>query len=182
MFPRFLSKGYPGRYPGLPDDHLLGGDVAVGSHLAGGHVPDGLDHVKAVGHLAEHCIAPALGVLAGVVEKFVVREVDEELRRRGMGVRCPGHGNGPGIVAQPVIRLVDDGIPCGFLAHVGHMAAALDHEALDDPVEDHPVEEPRFDVVHKVLHGDGGVFGVHLQGDVTHTGFQDYHGIGLICV
>src|SRR2546426_4044523 len=51
------------------DDHVLHGYVGVTAALSGLDLSDFVDHVPAFDDLAEHAVAPALGVLGRVVEE-----------------------------------------------------------------------------------------------------------------
>src|SRR5690554_216636 len=64
---------------------------------------DLLDHIHALGHLAEYGVAPALGGLGGVVEEAVVSHVDEELGAGRVRVHGAGHGDGADGVADAVL-------------------------------------------------------------------------------
>ena len=88
-------------------------------------------------------------------------------------------GDGADGVFQAVVRFVVDGFICGFLGKVCGKAAALDHEAVDNAVEDGVVVKAFAGVVDEV--GDGfGCFGfVERQADVAHIGFDDGVCLGL---
>src|SRR5690606_38563209 len=74
--------------------------VAVPCLPAGGYLADGLDHVLAADHLAEHGVAEVTGA---VVEEVVVGQVDEELTGGAVAHLGAGHGNGVAIILQAVI-------------------------------------------------------------------------------
>src|SRR5512134_1227191 len=65
---------------GLLDHHRLRRDVLVAAGVGGGDLLDLVHRVRALDHLAEDRVAPALRALAAVVEEVVVLHVDEELR------------------------------------------------------------------------------------------------------
>jgi hypothetical protein len=86
------------------------------------------------------------------------------------------HGDGINLVLQAVIGLVLDGRVGGLFAQVLVHAAALDHEAVDDAVEDRAVVLALLDVLQEVVDRDRGFFRVQLDGDVAHAGFQQHAG------
>ena|GEM_PF-3917559 len=53
-----------------------------------------------------------------------------------------GHGNRAAKILQPVVGLIDNRRPGGFLFVVLIIAAALDHEAIDHPMEDGALIKP----------------------------------------
>ena len=103
---------------------------------------------------------------------MVVLHVDEELGGGRVGVRGARHGDGAAFVLQAVLRLVLDRFAGGGLHHVGHEAAALDHEAGDDPVEDQAVVEAVLHVLPEVGAGDGSLLLVQFDEDVAQVGGQ----------
>ncbi len=66
-----------------------------------------------------------------------------------------GHGDGANLVGQAVGRLVLDGGAGLFLFEARGIAAALDHEAVDDAVEDGVVVVTVTAVLQEVRHGLG---------------------------
>src|SRR5688500_6441400 len=120
---RLLATDHAGRF----DDDGRARDVLVHALVDGRHAEDLVHHVHAAHHLAEHGVAVA--VLSRVVEEVVVVDVDEELRGRRIGIARPRHGDRPGLVLQPVLRLDRHRRAGGLLGHVRRHAAALDHEA-----------------------------------------------------
>ena len=72
-----------------------------------------------------------------MVEKGVIRHVEEELAGGAVFIRRTRHGNRAALVQQAVVRFVLDRVVRRLLLHPRLEAAALDHEALDDAVEDH---------------------------------------------
>ena len=64
-----------------------------------------------------------------------------------------------------------------LLAHAGREAAALDHEALDDAVEDGAVVETFGDVAFEVLRGDRSFFAVELKFNRALVGRKTNHAV-----
>jgi hypothetical protein len=88
------------------------------------------------GDLAEYGVAPAVGSAGTVVEKSVVLQVDEELDAGRMRVLVRAMATVPRSFGQAVVGFVLQGRRAGFLFFHGRIeAAALDHEAVDDAVE-----------------------------------------------
>src|SRR5258708_367744 len=61
------------------DDHVLDGHVGVTPAFSGLDLFDLVDHVLALDDLAEHAVAPTLGVRRRMIEKIVVLDADEKL-------------------------------------------------------------------------------------------------------
>src|SRR6266581_102841 len=135
----------------LLDDDVLDRNVGVSPAAAGLDPLDFVDDVPAFDDLAEHAVAPALGAGRRVIQEVVVLDVDEELARGRMRLGGPRHGYGIAVVLEAVAGLVLDGSSSRLVAHSRLEAAALDHEAVDDAVEQGVGVEPRFDVFEKVL-------------------------------
>ena len=167
------------------DVHRGGRHVAVRAEVAGGHGLDFLEHVEALGDLAEDAVAEALRRGAAEVEEAVVRHVDEELAGGAVHVGGARHGQRALRVLEAVGRLVADRPARRLLLHVAREAAALDHEVGDDAVEDRAVVVAVFDVLEKVLHRLRGLvrieFRLHLAEaglDRDHVRFSWFHGHG----
>jgi len=92
-----------------------------------------------------------------------------------MGVGRARHGDGVGAVLQAIAGLVLNGRAGGLLLHVGREAAALNHEAVDDAVEDRAVVMAVPGVLEKVGDRVGGGLGVEFQGDGAEIGVQFDH-------
>ena len=113
--------------------------------LEGLVVPVGLDAADDVhdGHSLDD--GPEYGVGVGgpgilLVQVCVVDGVDEELASSGVWLSRVGHGHRSPDVGVSLAELVLDGVPGS--AHSGSGGvSALDHESVDDPVEDGPVVE-----------------------------------------
>ena len=157
---------------GLYDDGLQG-HVAMASSATGFNCLDLVYHVHALGHLAKYGITPALHTLAAVVEEVIVLDVDKKLGAGGVGVLGPGHGNGSRDIFEAVIGLIANRGAGGLLLHILGKSTALDHEVINDPVENGAVVVAAFDVFDKVCRGGGGLLGIQLQGDIAKIGVQD---------
>ena len=161
------------------DDHGRFRDILIGAVAAGGYALDAVHDVLPLNDLAEHGIAVAGRRFVLVVQEVVVRHVDEELRRGGVGIVGTGHGDGVGVVLEAVPGFVDHGLAgVGLFLHVGGMAAALNHESVDDAVEDRVVVEAGFHVIQEVADGFGRFRGVQFNDDVAHAGFDFDFGQG----
>src|SRR5438552_3469827 len=112
------------------DDHVLDGHVGVSAALSSLDLFDFVDHVLAFDDLAEHAVAPTLGVRGRVVEEAVVLDVDEELARSRMRFGSPRHGDRIALVLDAVVGFVLDGTPDRFLSHSRLESAALDPETV----------------------------------------------------
>ncbi len=143
--------------------------------VAGLDALDLVDHVHAGGDFTEHAVAEALGGGGLEVQEVVVVHVDEELGAGGVRLAGAGHGDGANLVGQAVGRLVLDGGAGLFLFKARSIAAALDHEAVDDAVEDGVVVVTVTAVLQEVGHGLGGFFRVQGQSDVAVVGVQSNH-------
>ena len=155
------------------DDHGRPGHVLIGAEAGGGHGLDAVHDVLPLNDLAEHGVAVPGGGVVLVVQEIVVRHVDEELRRGGVGIVGAGHRDGVGFVLEAVSGFIDHGLLGGGLfLHVGGVAAALNHEPVDDAVEDRVVVEPGLHIIEEVADRLGGLGRVQLDDDVAHAGFD----------
>src|SRR3990167_1764152 len=164
-------------FDSLGDHHVFERDVVMEALAAGFDLFDRINHFAASDHFAEHGIAPALRRLRLEVQEIVVRAVDEELcagRVRGAGA---GHGDGVLVVLQAVVGFVLDLAFGRLLLHAGLEPATLDHEALDDAVEDRAIVMTGLHVLKEVGHGDRGLGVVQFQADGASGGLQ-FNGLG----
>src|SRR5665213_159493 len=67
--------------PRRRDDDIFHGRIGEALAASRRHLGDALDHVHAFGHFTEHGITVLTGTL---IEKIVVGEIDEKLRRSAM--------------------------------------------------------------------------------------------------
>ena len=67
-----------------------------------------------------------------------------------------------------------------FFVHVFIHAAALNHEAFDDAVEDYAVVEAVFNVLLEVFSSNGGFVEIEFDFDVAFVGVQDNHGFPFV--
>ena len=122
-----------------------------------------------------------------LVEEIVVFDVDEELAGGtvdgvgvGLAVTKAGHGEGVLLVFEAVLPFVSDGLAGGLLVHLDGEAAALDHEAVDDAVEDGAVVVAAVDVREEVSGADGSGDIIEFDGDCAGGGVEgDLDGHGL---
>lgn len=167
---RSLGKGH------LGDHDVFGRHVLVDAAVVAGlDALDLVDHVHAGGHFTEHAVAEALGGGGFEVEEVVVVHVDEELGAGRVRLHGAGHGDGADLVGQAVGRFVLDGGAGVFLFEARGIATALDHEAVDDAVEDGVVVVTVTAVLQEVGHGFRGFFSVQGEGDVAVIGVQSDH-------
>ena len=127
--------------------------------------------------LAEDGVAVLFRRRAAVVEAAapVVRVIDEELRRRAVHGGGARHRDRAAPVAEAVGRLVGDRLAGDLRHQVGPHAAALDHEVLDDPVEDGVLVEAGVGVLQEVADRDRRLVGEQLHCHVAHRGRHDHH-------
>jgi hypothetical protein len=81
------------------------------------------------------------------------------------------HGDGIALVAQAVLRLrFRSGALTGFWFMPAVEAAALDHEAVDDAMENRVVVVAGLDVGEEVGAAPGCLFGIEFEGDGAMVG------------
>ena len=136
---------------------ILNGTVVPGCLCLG----DGIDHLHAGGHLAE------AGVLH--VEMLGILVHDEELGAAGVGGGGTGHGQNAALVLQVVLDAVEEELALDAVAGAAHAgalgAAALDHEAGDDTVEDQAIVVALVCQRDEIIDTLGCLLGVQLAGD-----------------
>ena len=139
---------------------MLGDGPVVGASLDGG---DGIHHIHAAGYLAEG------GVLA--VQMLGILMHDEELAAGGIGGGGPSHAQHAPLVLQVVLHTVEEELALDAVAGATHTgafgAAALDHEAGDDPVEDQTVVIVMIAQVDEIVNALGCLLGIQLALDDT---------------
>ena len=171
---------------GFGDDDRFGRYVVVVAVAFGGDAFDGIDYIKTIDHFAEYGVAPVLNdgfavqLFRTEVQEGVIGGIDEELRAGGMRVGGACHGDGVFLVGQAVGRFVLNRLACFFFVHVLVHAAALNHEAFDDAMEDYAVVEAVFDVLLEVFGGNGGFVEIEFDFDVAFIGVQDNHGFPFV--
>ena len=139
------------------DDRLLG-NILVGTRKSRLDFGDGIDDVHAVDDLSEDGVSETLRRRRREVEKRVVDEIDEELARRGIDYHRAGHRYRAALVLKPVHRLIADRLAGRLLVHRLGESAALDHESVDDTMENRAVVMAVFGVFHKIAHGLGRLY------------------------
>src|SRR5258708_4587877 len=149
------TRSLSGYSPYARHDDRLDRDIVETAPPAGLDRGDVVDHVYAFGGGGKYRVAE---VAARVIEKFVVLQIDEKLRGGTVDVVGARHGERAAFVLETVVRLVLDGRLRALLRHVLGKAAALDHEAGNDPMEDRAVEEFVLDVAQKVGGRQGRIF------------------------
>ena len=134
---------------------------------------DGVDHAEAFGNLAED------GVLA--IEPRGCHMGYEELAPIGARTRVCHREDARPIVGKALIDLIGEGI-AGSAGPGPLGAAPLDHEVLDDPVEDQIVVEGLVFAIHiqrtlgkadKVGHGHRGLLILQGKEDLAFTGIKE---------
>ena len=130
--------------------------------------------------LAEDRVTPALHVFAAVVEEVVVLHIDEKLGGGGVRLHGARHGDGAEIVLQAIVGLVLNRLAYCFLLHIGVEATTLDHEVIDDAVENGAVVEAVPGVLEKVGDGLGRFLGVQFQFDFAESRANDDHAVSLL--
>jgi len=109
-----------------------------------------VDDILAFDDFSKDAVAPTLRVRRGVVQEIVVLEVDEELARGRMGVRCSRHRNRVGIVLESIGGFVLDGRPALFFSHPWRETPTLDHEPVDHTMKQRVAIKAGFDVFEKI--------------------------------
>ena len=166
---QILSEGV---HPHGGHDLILIG--AVGTVGVGGG--DFVHHIHAGGDHAEGGIV--------LVKEGGICMADEELAAGGIigqgrheGMTLAGHGDHAPDVGQIVVHVVVGKFALDAIVGAAHAGtggvAALDHEALDDPVEDHAVIKAFVGQGDEVLHGVGGLVVAKFHGDDAAIGHGD---------
>ena len=93
-----------------------------------------------------------------------------------MRVGGAGHGHRVAVVGQFVAGFVFNGRPGVFLPHVCVKAAALDYKAGHNAVENGAVIKAFIHIGQKIFYGFGRFFRVKGNFNISHIGFQLYHG------
>ena len=168
---------------GIPDRLVIG--HALGIHgdgfdllLDGGFIAeirgdggDGIDGVHPLQHLAEG------GVLS--VEEVAVGVHDEELAAGGVRGLCPRHGQNAAGMAELVFHAVELKLALDAVAGAAGSravgAAALDHKAGNDAVEDETVVKLLLDQGNKVIDGLRRDLGIKLTDDPAAVFHFDGH-------
>ena len=160
------------------DDLVLFG--LVGHHVAG-LIGDAVHHVHAVHDAAEGGVLPIQ--MGGVLVH------DEELAAGRVHGLCAGHAEDAAGVAKVVADAVGGELTLDAVAGAAHAgavgAAALDHEAGDDAVEDQTVVEAGVGQGDEVIHALGCDVGIQLAGDdvaVLHLDGDDRIGHNSVLV
>lgn len=143
--------------------------------VAGLDALDLVDHVHTCGHFTEYAVAEALSGGRFEIEEVVVVHVDEELGAGRVRLAGAGHGDGANLVGEAISRFVLDRWAGIFLIKARSITAALDHEAVDNAVEDGVVVVTVTAVLQEVGHGFRGFFSIQGQGDVAVIGVQSNH-------
>lgn len=169
------------------DNDVLSRNVLVKAFAAGFYAFDLIDDVAAFNDLAKHSVAPAVGRGRREIQKVVVSDVDEELRRGGVGVIGARHGNGVAVVLQTVIGFIFDRVARGLLLHSGLKTATLNHEVIDDPMENRAIKEAFLHIAEKIFNGFGRFFSIQLQDNIAFIRLKldarrvVHDGITLLC-
>ena len=148
-----------------------------------------LEMVRMTGSLQMACHAVHDAAEGGVLTVQMGRVLvhDEELAAGAVRRLGAGHGQHAPGVAQVVVEAVGLELALDAVARAAHAvavgAAALDHKAGNDPVEDQAVVEAGIGQRDEVIHALGRDVGVQLAGDpaaILH--FDGHDGICHICI
>src|SRR5437667_3275318 len=148
---------------GADDDDVFLRYVLMEAAVPGGDTLDLVDDVLSRDDFAEYAVTPALRARRRVVEKIVITDIDEELRGRRVGIVRARHRHRVALVLQAIDGFVGHRRTGRFLLHAGFHAAALDHEAVDDPVKYRVVVMAIVNVLQEVLDRSWRVLGVELE-------------------
>ena len=122
----------------LYQDRLFG-NILMRSGKTGLHFRDRINDAHSVDDLTENGIPETLGRRRREIKKRVIDEIDEKLARRGIDNHRARHGDGATLVLKAVHRLVADRLTSRLLIHGLRKAAALNHEPVDDAMENRTV-------------------------------------------
>lgn len=121
---------------------------------------DGVDDVHALNNLTEDDV---------VLREIVVLVHDEELGPVGVGTSV-GHGDGAtGVLASK--RFVIETV-AGSTGASASWVTTLDHETVDDTVEDGVIVEVILSKIDEVVDGDGGLLGIEGDDNVALVCFE----------
>ena len=168
MYALLLGYYFSGFY-----NYRFHGNVLMEAVTPGFYAFDLVNNVHAVNYFAKYGITPTLYAFAGEIQEVVIFDVDKKLGGSGMGILGAGHGDGARIILQAIVGFVFDWVFSAFLLHIFIETAALDHEAINYPVEDGSVIVTIVNIAHEVLYGDRGFFFVQFKFDVAHAGVKN---------
>ncbi len=147
----------------------------------GTHGADFVDYIHARTDFAEHGITPALGGFIAKIEKVVIDRIDEKLCAGRVRIRGACHGDAAADIFQAVVGFVFDGGLGAFLRHVGRKTATLDHEILDDAMEDRAVVVAGFYVGDEVVDGKRGFGAIKFKNDIAGGGVKCHFHLLILC-
>src|SRR5262245_55537788 len=101
----------------------------------GFHAFDRVNHIHSFRYATEDAVTPLLARGAAKIEEIVIRYIDEELCRGGVGLLRTRHGNGATLVFEAVAGFVLDRRLSRFLLHAWFETPTLNHEAINDPMK-----------------------------------------------
>ena len=159
----------------VKDHHGISRDILMESTGNGFDFCDFIHHIHAFDHLAENAVAVPLRGRAAEVQEIVVHQIDKELAGGGVNDLGTGVGEGAPHIGQLVGGFVFDGGVGFFLVEIFVHAAALDHESVNDPVEEGIFVEAGSHIFQKVFASDGGFFCVEFDFDIAEVGFESDH-------
>src|SRR5690606_7132009 len=131
---------------GFFDDDGFGRNVLMEAAAASLYAFDLVYDFSAFNDFTEDSVAPTIGGRGSEVQEVIVGDVDEELCGSRVWVAGARHGQRVAVVLQAVIGFVLNGSLGGFLFHVGIETAALNHEVVDDTMEDCAVVKAIVDI------------------------------------
>ena len=119
---------------------------------------DGIHHIHTGGNLTKG------GIL--VIQILGICMHDEELRAGRVGRLRTGHAENASLVGQGILNTVHQELTLDAVAGAAHAgafrAAALNHEAGNDTMEDQAVIEVMIAQINEVIHALGGNFWIQL--------------------
>ncbi len=96
-----------------------------------------------------------------MVEKVVVTDVDEKLAGCAVYDLGAGHSDGAAIILQAIAGFIlDRGFLVGLVLHVCGQAAALNHEAIDDAMEDCLIVKTIVCILNEVGNSNRSIGGI----------------------
>lgn len=139
--------------------------------IASGYFGNFIHYFRSGCHPCKNSITTAILTLIAI-QKSIACNVDEELTGGTIGVTCACHGQRVLAVLKSIAGFVSNGSLVLLLLHIGCEATALDHEIVDDAVEDGSIVKALGGIFEEVLGADRSIFFIELDLNVTVIGLD----------